>query len=169
MTRLIPLLAIALLSTTGCKKQQASAPPTGSGSAVTTPAGSDTAPTAPTPDAADAVAGAGSGSGSAAPPKNVAIAIVQGTSCAGHGEQITKANDTRFKLAGKTLSGVHKHGCGCPTGPVHTLVYKATSPLEVRICYDPTKDSCEALCHDVSFDLATALADGKATDVKFVD
>lgn len=118
----------------------------------------------------DAPAQLGSAAGSGSEPgSRSSIAVVAGTSCETRGTQITKAGDSVFKLAGTTLRGEYMHGCGCPTGPLFTLVYEVASPLEVRICFDQSKDTCKMACSDVSFDLAQVLGAAKATDVTFVD
>jgi hypothetical protein len=44
-----------------------------------------------------------------------------------------------------------------------------TSPMEVRLCMDQSRDMCEALCSaDLRFDLGPALRFSGATEVNFV-
>ncbi len=99
-------------------------------------------------------------------------AVEPGTSCAGHGAQVTDAKDvSAFTRKGDIWSRAETWGCGCPTGPVFTVVYTPkTSPLEIRLCVDPHADHCDALCRkSLEWDLSAALKDAGATDVKFAN
>ena len=96
--------------------------------------------------------------------------IVAGTDCSGRGVVATQSKRP-FTRDGTTWKRQQTWGCGCPKGPVFTLVYEPkTSPLRVRLCMDQSQDSCEAACRSVlSWDLAQPLRDAGATDVQFVD
>jgi hypothetical protein len=97
--------------------------------------------------------------------------VVEGTSCAGNGSQISKQGDPDFTFdaAKKTVTANVRWGCGCPTAPVHTLVYSKTDPLTVRVCQDQSRDSCEALCGRATFGVSAALTAAGASTVVFVD
>ncbi len=168
---LAPLASLALVvALAGCDRP---APPSISG----TPSEASKAPpaAAPSPSAPPSTAVATSASASTlggVVGLEGPFAAVAGTSCAGHGVQVTKAADaSAFTRKGDAWSRNETWGCGCPTGLVFTMVYTPkTNPLEVRLCTDPNADHCEALCRrEVGWDLSAALKDAGASDVKFVN
>jgi hypothetical protein len=98
--------------------------------------------------------------------------IVAAKSCAGKGKQVTKtASATSFKREGNVWTRNETWGGGCPKGPVFTLVYQPkTSPLALRLCFDRTQDTCEAVrSGELKWDLTAPLKEAGATDVKWVD
>jgi hypothetical protein len=126
------------------------------------------APAAPAASAAPAAPAAPGG----APARKDRFPLVAGASCAGLGGQDTSAKDlSSFRREGDTLIRELSWGCGCPTGPVFTMVYEPkTSPLRLRLCVDQSKDLCEAMCTDsVRWDLSAPLRDAGARDIVFAD
>jgi hypothetical protein len=98
--------------------------------------------------------------------------ILAAKSCAGKGKQLTKtASAASFKREGNVWTRKETWGGGCPKGPVFTLVYQPkTKPLAVRLCFDPSKDTCESVrSGELRWDLTAALKEAGATDVKWVD
>jgi hypothetical protein len=95
--------------------------------------------------------------------------IVAGSSCAGNGQDITAVGKD-LTPSGTKVSVTLQWACGCPKGPVHTLVYEPkTSPLRVRICKDQSRDLCEKACQKkVEWDLAQPLKEAGTTKVTFV-
>jgi hypothetical protein len=94
-----------------------------------------------------------------------------GGSCAGNGTDITAASAKQLKASdGKVSLAAVAYGCGCPTGPVFTLVYEPkTSPLRARVCKDQTRDRCEMACTKTfEWDLSAELKEAGARDVLFV-
>lgn len=92
------------------------------------------------------------------------------TSCAGLGEQVDVSRGD-FHVVGDQWVRRFSWSCGCATGPVFTAAYEPkTSPVKVRICKDPTKDTCEKLCADnpVQFALGPVLRAAGASDAVFV-
>ena len=73
--------------------------------------------------------------------------VVAASSCEGHGAAVAPTAMTLTSdAAGRWITRT-AWGCGCPTGPVFTLVYRPrTSPLQIRLCLDQRQDPCERGC-----------------------
>jgi hypothetical protein len=98
--------------------------------------------------------------------------IVAAASCAGRGKQLTTAKTAAsFKRTGDVVTRKETWAGGCPKGPVFTLAYQpGPKQLEVRLCYDPTKDTCKAQqTAELSWDLGSALKAAGATKLVWVD
>lgn len=101
--------------------------------------------------------------------KITTAAVVPWQDCAGLGEQISEEGDeSTFTRRGASIEKELEWSCGCPTGPVFTLAYSLSSPLELRLCKNAGADLCEAACSRVvSFDLSQALLAAETTDFVF--
>ena len=164
------VLALGALAACGREGSPSAAPATAPTDVPTTSA-SGSASVALATSAAPASDGSSS-SAAAAPSAKKTFPIVAGASCAGHGRQVSdKASAATFNRAGDTWSANASWGCGCPSGPVFTLVYEPkSSPLRVRLCEDQSLDKCEMICQShLDWDLSTPIKDAGAKDVSFVD
>ncbi len=148
----LSLSLVVTLAACGSKKDAAPTPtptPTPTpGSAAPTPTPTPT----PTP-------------GSAAPtphPSQAITAIVEGSACAAGLQRVT---DVPLTIDGTTARFTRSRGGGCPTKPVYTLLYTKASPTELRVCDDPTADTCEMYIQNetVTFDLSGPLKASGAT------
>ena len=130
--------------------------------------GNESAPPPNTESAADAPADEVAPSGEAEPPDNGPgyedgpQRTLEGDSCADHGRAITSEGD--FERSGTVWSRTESWGCGCPSGPVFTMMVEpGTNPLRVRLCHDFTADQCDMPCSErLEWDLASYVsADGE--------
>ncbi|MBL8620567.1 MAG: hypothetical protein JNK64_04660 [Myxococcales bacterium] len=102
------------------------------------------------------------------PAMSPAYPVIAATSCDGRGAAVAAARIAlTTDAAGRAVTQT-PWGCGCPTGPVFTLAYvPRTSPLEIRLCLDPSKDTCERGCGmPVAWDLAGPMREAGATAVR---
>src|SRR5690606_16285938 len=101
--------------------------------------------------------------------KITTAAVVPWSDCDGLGEQISQQGDeSTFTRRGDVIEKEFDWSCGCPTGPVFTMAYSLSSPLELRLCQNSGADTCEALCsRTVSFDLSQALQQAQTNDFAF--
>lgn len=99
---------------------------------------------------------------------HVSAEIRPGATCDGIGPQVS-LDDARVRDT--TLVQPFARGCGCPSGPVYTLLYEpGTAPLEVRVCEGPGEDPCEAFCTgELVWDLADVLRSEQARVVRIAD
>ncbi len=148
-----------LVAAAGCKsKKQDGGGATGSGtsSAIAVDAGTGSGTGTGT--------GTGSGSGSAAAPhpSQAKTAVVEGATCPAGMHPVT---DVPIKIDGATLSFERDRGGGCPQKPVYTVLYGKGEPMPVRVCDDPTADTCEMMivAEKVTIDLTDALKAAGAT------
>lgn len=97
-----------------------------------------------------------------------AVRLAPGSSCAGFGVDEIDSAPKNTSVKGSKVVVKEKWGCGCPTRPTFTLVYRpGTSPLEGRICVDVEADRCEAFCSaDLEWDLTAVLAAEGATTIR---
>lgn len=101
--------------------------------------------------------------------KITTAAVVPWPDCEGLGEQVSDEGDeSTFTRRGNVIEKEFDWGCGCPTGPVFTMAYSPSSPLELHLCQNSGADTCEAFCsRSVSFDLSQALQEAQTTDFVF--
>jgi hypothetical protein len=104
-------------------------------------------------------------------PVEDATAVVEASSCAGFGEQISDSTSGgTFAIDGNVLSREDYFGCGCPSRAEFVLVYEPTIPLGFRLCRDQFASICAQACPDtLRWDVTTAFARAGTTEFVFVD